>query len=228
MWFGWSVPAWEVIFLSVTIAAAIFSGLGVSAAFLSAIIGYKVTDVVTRDANERISTNETETAHAKEEAAKAIESAAIANERAAKAELELAKFRSPRLPDEEQINSLIEKIRPFAGTKFDVGHGLDDREQMDFMWRLEPAISKAGWVQIDWVGGDTFTKPGWTGNHTYGRTAVTNVSIEVHPQTRDKLMAAAKALADALNGIGIQAVASDFNNTSVNADAIHVLVGIKR
>jgi hypothetical protein len=74
---------------------------------------------------------------------------ADARDRAAKSELALEKFRQPRLPTTEQLASLIEKIKPFAGVKFDVAHARVDREAWDFLWRLEPAISAAGWVHID-------------------------------------------------------------------------------
>jgi len=147
---------------------------------------------------------------------------------AAKAQLELIKFRRPRLPTNEELTSLIEKIKPFSGTRFDVGHARVDREAWDFLWSLEPAISKAGWVHIDWVGGSVFGKNGWPGNHLYGEMGVNNVSIEVRPQFRSTLMPAAIALAGALKAIGIEATTDDDNNSSQNDDAIHLIVGPKR
>jgi len=57
------------------------------------------------------------------------------------------------------------------------------REEWDFLWQLEPVLSRAGWVHIDWVGPHTFKKNGWPGNHVYGLANVSNVSIEVHPES---------------------------------------------
>ncbi len=153
---------------------------------------------------------------------------AEANARTKEAELALVRFRAPRLgPDqrEEKLTALTDQIKSFAGTKFDVGHGLEDREQWNFLWYLEPAISKAGWMHVDWDGGVKFKKNSWPGDHWYGRAAVLNVSIEVH---NDGLKPAAVALADALNSIGIEATLGDLNNSSTNYDAIHLLVGPKR
>jgi hypothetical protein len=66
-------------------------------------------------------------------------------------------------------------------------------------------------------------------SHTYGLANVLNVSIELNPETREKLLPAAEALAAGLNRIGIVAQVEDrpISGTSNNADAVHVLVGIK-
>ena len=162
------------------------------------------------------------------EIAAANERASLAEERAAEAKLALEKYREPRRPTDKQLDLLIERIKPFKGTKFDVGHNPDDREQLNFLWYLEPAIPRAGWIRIDWKGGDMFRMNGWPGNHISGSASVINVSIEVHPVNLEKLKPAAEALAGALKEIGIEATTGDFNNNSMNADAIHILVGQKR
>jgi hypothetical protein len=54
MWFGWSVSVWETIFFWVTAAAAGLGALGLAAAFTSAVIGYKISDEVTRESNLQI------------------------------------------------------------------------------------------------------------------------------------------------------------------------------
>jgi hypothetical protein len=150
-------------------------------------------------------------------------------ERAAKAQEDLIKFRTPRadLLTTKALGLVIQKIAPFAGTKFDIGHDDLDREVWDFLWKLEPALSVAGWVHVNWVGGNTFPKMNWPGNHQYGLAGVTNISIEVHPAFRSALLPAADALADALRAIEID-VHNDNNNSSQNDDAIHFLVGPKR
>lgn len=163
-----------------------------------------------------------------EQIAESNERAAAAESKAAAAELELINFRKPRQIDSTQAALIIERIRPFAGTFFDVGHDSTDREQWDFLWQLEPVLPEAGWLHMDWHGGHVFKKPNWPGDHVYGQIGVINVSVEIHPQSREKLLPAARELAAALNEIGIEATAGAFNNTSINTDAIHLLVGPKR
>jgi hypothetical protein len=155
---------------------------------------------------------------------------AEALDRASKAETALTKLQTPRqlllAPDEVRAQ-IIERLRPFAGTKFDVGHARVDRETWDFLWSLEPTIVKAGWIHVDWVGGVIFKKNGWQGDHWYGEANARKVSIEVRPLSRKVLMPAALALAEVLNANGIEAVTYDNNNASQNDDAIHLLVGPK-
>jgi hypothetical protein len=166
-------------------------------------------------------------------AAQANEAAAKANAGAAEAALELAKFRSPRfrlLQTSSNAEILTKALQPFAGTKFDVGHQDVGREQWDFLWVLEPLFAKAGWIFVDWIGPQTFKKLNWTMEpHVYGLANVLNVSIELSPETRGKLLPAAEALAAGLKEIGIVAQVEDhpISGTSNNADAVHVLVGIK-
>jgi hypothetical protein len=100
---------------------------------------------------------------------------------------------------------------------------------MDFLWRLEPKLTEAGWIHLDWAGlGNTFVKPNWPGNHVYGRIGANNVSIELHPEHEKALKPAADALVAGLNEIGIVAAVKFFNNNSTNNDAVHILVGPKR
>jgi hypothetical protein len=114
------------------------------------------------------------------------------NARAVEAELALAKFRAPRLPTSEELASLTEKLKPFKGIVFDTGLAMDDREQQDFLWRLEPALWDAGWKEVDWLGSDIPLRRG--DRPISGRASVLNVSIEIHPESRDKFLSAAKAL----------------------------------
>jgi hypothetical protein len=157
---------------------------------------------------------------------------ARANARAAEAQLELARITTPRfrLLTVEAVTSIVEKIEPFRDTKFDVGHEPIGREQWDLAWQLEPIFPKAGWVFVDWIGGKTFSKLNWTMHpHTYGVANVSNVSIELSPEHREKLLPAANALAEALNGIGIATTveANPISGTSITPDAIHLLIGTK-
>jgi hypothetical protein len=110
-------------------------------------------DADRRDSAERIALLTTQSDQLRKETAEA-------NAGVVEAELALAKFRTPRtvLLTAEAKASIIDKIKSFAGTKFDVGHDREDREVWDFLWNLEPPLTAAGWVQIDWKGGEMFKK----------------------------------------------------------------------
>ena len=161
----------------------------------------------------------------------AAQKIAEANARSREAEVELIKFRRPRsqLVSPPEIRAKItEALKPFKGTKFDIGYGREDREQADFLWWLLPSINDARWVHIDWRGGEVFKRWNWPGDHLMGVMAVINVSIELHPENREKLLQAANALAAALKSVDVETTTDDFNNSSENSDAIHLLVGPKR
>jgi hypothetical protein len=129
----------------------------------------------------------------------------------------------------EDSDKIVAALKPFAGTKFDIGHAPVGREQWDFMWQLEPAFQMAGWVFVDWKGAQAFAKLNWTiSPHWYGVANVLNVSIEMAPESRDKLSPAAEALTKVLNDIGIAAAINTVGSGSANEDAIHILVGEKR
>jgi hypothetical protein len=213
----WMWPFSEMSLPTATLVSTIANGVLLASLVVGALSTFVI--VKTSDVKER---------YWAEDRRLSNERIADANARASEAELALVKFRAPRLPTPAELASLTDKIKPFAGTKFDVGHARVDREAWDFLWRLEPAISAAGWVHIDWVGGTVFKKNGWPGDHLYGEMGVNNVSIEVRPQSRAELMPAAEALAAALEAIGITATTGDNNNSSQNDDAIHLIVGPKR
>lgn len=218
---GHAISFWDTWGVRAMIGGAALGAMALAASLFSSFVLYRVADRTQTELKSTAQTLGLELEQQKTLTAEAMQ-------RAAEAQLELDKFRAPRLPSPEALTEVVAKIRPFAGTHFDIGHGLDDLEQMDFLWLLEPKLSEAGWVHVDWVGGATFVKPNWPGNHVYGRVAANDVSIELAPQFRDKLLPAANALVEALNGIGIKAYIKFFNNSSMNADAIHILVGPKR
>jgi hypothetical protein len=131
---------------------------------------------------------------------------------------------------------MVERLKPFAGTKFDIGHSKYGREEWDFLWLFEPLPAAAGWLFLDWVPGSlphpgVFRKVNWTMKpHVYGTANVSNVVIELSPENRKKLLPAATALAEALSAVGIDAgIGADqpINWVSTTADAIHILVGPK-
>jgi hypothetical protein len=185
-------------------------------------------------AQYELSKAQTLLAEAIERAGEANARAAEASERAAQAELKLAEFRRPRLPTTSQLADFVEKLKPFAGTKVDIGHGPDGfREQLDFIWRLEPCFINAGWTFMEWDVEPRMQRwPAWgtpRRPHWYGIATVLNVTIELNPESREKLLPVAQALTDALNDIGITTTieARPISSRSRNMDTIHFLVGEK-
>jgi hypothetical protein len=173
-------------------------------------------------------------------AGNALVRAAELEKEAAALKLELERLSTPRvrLMTPEASAVLLEKLKPFAGTKFDIGHAQSGREQWDFLWVLEPIFQQAGWEFIDWNPGPlplpgqaragVFVKLNWTmRTHVYGIANVSNVSVELSPELREQLLPAAEALVSALNEVGIAAVVEHQPISAVSAtkDAIHFLVG---
>ncbi|MGB5184129.1 MAG: hypothetical protein WBO12_18330 [Xanthobacteraceae bacterium] len=203
--FGFSLDWWNgalLFSLAVTALAAIAGGVATA-------VVMKLQKQVTIDTAKRIED---------------------ANARAAEAELKLAEFRKPRGPIiQEHAKEFVDGIKPFAGTKFDMGHAPVGREQWDFAWQLEPLMSQAGWVFVDWTSATgRFSKVNWTMNpHRYGVANVENVSIELAPESREQLMPAATGLANAFKQIGIDATVTLKNNGSTNVGVIDLLLGTR-
>jgi hypothetical protein len=115
MW-GLSIPFWEAVFKAATIAALILGGFGITAAFISAWVGYELTDVVQKDADKRISEANANAAEAGAEAAKAHAEIANANAqieeaRAAIAEANARAAEANRKAEEERASRLKLELR---------------------------------------------------------------------------------------------------------------------
>src|SRR5262245_12164319 len=64
MW-SFTDPLWETVFKWATIAAAVFGGIGIAAAFVSAWIGYQIADATQKEADKNIAEARAETEKAK-------------------------------------------------------------------------------------------------------------------------------------------------------------------
>jgi hypothetical protein len=173
-----------------------------------------------RFADERISKNEADTATANARAAEA-------EQRAAEANLQLIRIKAPRRLRPAQQERIIAKLKPFAGTLFDVGLVQGDAEAAELMIQIEAALQAAGWTQIDWVGGDIIMTR--AGKSTAGSITATSVNVAVHPENEPTLGNAAATLINALSleGIAVRTGTSGAGFSNRNAGAIHVLVGRK-
>ncbi len=152
-----------------------------------------------------------------------------ANERAAKAELELAKFKAPRVLKPEQLAAITAAMRAFPGTQFDVAVGpFGDPEPEVFGRSISSALIAAGWSQTDWDTLDVQMRLTRPGGAAIGFAAVTNVIVDIHPSQTGRLWSAAQALAASLRAQGIDADAEQGSGgRNTNETAIHVMIGRK-
>ena len=183
-------------------------------------------DLARDHAAERIVSLELETAKANEEISKANKVAALATQKANEAALELEKFKAPRVLSPEQIDRIAEKLKQFSGVPYEVATATRDPEFDMCISFIETALGKAGWIGIGWRGDPDGDMRG-VGRATIGRdVSATNVMIAISPgkTTPPLALAAAKALASALNAEGIAARAGAF---SVPTDNIRIMVGRK-
>jgi hypothetical protein len=103
MW-GLPIPFWETVFRWSTIAAFVMGGLGATCAFISAWVGYELSDISQQEANKQILESQTRIEEARANAAAAGESAAAAKERTAQVELALEKEHVERLRLEAAVS----------------------------------------------------------------------------------------------------------------------------
>jgi hypothetical protein len=54
MWLGFPLSFWQSIFFWATSIAAVAGAISISSAFISAVVGYQISDIVQSDANQRI------------------------------------------------------------------------------------------------------------------------------------------------------------------------------
>jgi hypothetical protein len=124
MWFGWSLDLWEKIFFCVTAAAAVLGSISLLAAFSSAIIGYKISDVVTRESNEKI---------------------AESNARQAEAELKLEQLRKLSGPRGVDFDVLKKELEGKPKARVAIWYLPDSSDGYWFANKLFAALWNAGW-----------------------------------------------------------------------------------
>ena len=162
----------------------------------------------------------------KGEIASANERASLAEQRAAEANLELAKFRAPRTLTIEQQTTISEKLRAFAGIRFDATVIRDDPETMHLLDIITPVLEAAGWKQVGWDNNYLVLKR--PGKPDVGEWAAQNVIIAVPHDLIPQLWPAAESLASALAAHGIPAQAQDAAGMTVkNNEVLHLLIGRK-
>jgi hypothetical protein len=164
------------------------------------------------------------------ETAQANARAAEANQKAQEAVLELARLTAPRALTQEQRGRIVDKLKQYSGTEYDITVSTSDPEILGFVFTIELVLSTAGWTELDWKGngeglvrseGERIIRDG---------VSVTNVVIGVLTEQPPKLCGFAQALADALADEGVDAITQRHTRhaqSSTNANAIHIMIGRK-
>jgi hypothetical protein len=150
--------------------------------------------------------------------------------RAANAEKALLDYRRPRRAlIRPKIAVLAEKLKPFAGTEFDVGIGADG-EQADCAWDIEEVLRASGWKQLNWgvhaVGVTVIHRN--PQSPTLGSVSAVNLEIHLAVEERNRLLPAAEALVAALEAVGVAAREVPINIGNAHTQAMHILIGPKQ
>lgn len=110
MWWGFSLQFWQAVIVWGTIISAVSGGISIAAALISALVGYRVSDIAQSDADKRIAEAafrgeeaRAEAARANSEVAKANLSIAAANARAAEANQKTEEERLARVALEAKL-----------------------------------------------------------------------------------------------------------------------------
>src|SRR5665213_2761008 len=152
---------------------------------------------------------------------------ANAMNRAAKAEKDLLDHKTPRRAAMTIENKafLVDRLRQFDGTPFDVGMAAGPGEVIHFCWDLEEVLQSAGWQQLDWGSSSlTFAR---NRRPVAGMIMADNVEIQIEPRHLAANLGAIIALVEALREIGIAAEETPYNFANANVHAVHVLIGPK-
>jgi hypothetical protein len=209
-------------------------GLGFVAGLVSVGLSWKANGELQTDLRRMDAQNlalEKELTQEKKEIASVNAQASEANRRAAEAQLALEKFKAPRTLTPEQRGRIVDKLKQFSGTEYDITIIESEPEILNFVFTLELVLSAAGWTELDWKGtGEKLIRGGKEPLIRLG-VSVTNVVIGVHSDQPPKLFEFALALSDALKAEGVTATAERHivhEMSSTNANAIHIMVGRKQ
>jgi hypothetical protein len=153
------------------------------------------------------------------------EKIAEANARAAESLLALERFKKPRRLSSEQHALLVENLKRFAGTEYDLA--ANDPESLDFALDIERALGDAGWTIRSWTDeGIVTTLPGRS--FCVGQIVLNGVDI----QMRDPSVSSVRdALVNALTHFGFENVrgsAAKAPTDDPNRSVIHIMVGTKQ
>jgi hypothetical protein len=192
MW-SFTNPFWENVFRWATISALAFGGIGVLSAFISAWVGYEITDATQKDANQRIADAQARGDEARVEAARANERAAAIEAENLKLEAQLA----PRRLTNEQQAILATALAALAGKTVRIESYSLDAEAAILGKQIEQAFSSAK-VNLS--------------NALMTRASAGSILLGIHVLSRSE--ETRNLILNALQGVGLNAV--DGTNSASN------------
>jgi hypothetical protein len=147
MW-GWLPQHGHSVFIVSTIIAAIFGGIGIGAAFVSAIVGYQLTELASDEARIEIARANTATAALGKETAAAKERTAALEKEAAEARAEQERLKGQlawRRLRREQHDAIVAALRNQKfETPLDVSFPLGDTEAASFAAEIVQTLKDSG------------------------------------------------------------------------------------
>jgi hypothetical protein len=132
---GFLEPIWEAVFRVATWSALIFGALSIGSAFVSAWVGWEITDATQKDADRKIKA--------------ADERIAEFNARAMNAELELERLRKktePRRLNDEAFLAPLKKLPP---QRFKVLYVPDTPDAIPLAMEILIALQRLRWVTTE-------------------------------------------------------------------------------
>jgi len=92
------------------------------------------------------------------------------NARAEEAKLALEKYRAPRVLTNDGMNRVCEKIKKYAGSRFDLTVPVNMEEGSDLAVAIPVALNKAGWIGVPIPGAETPPNSLTSPSHGIGTT----------------------------------------------------------
>jgi hypothetical protein len=198
---GFLEPIWETVFRIATWSALVFGALSIGSAFVSAWVGWEITDATQKDADSRIIAADVRIAEATARAAAANQKAE--EERLARVKLETRV--APRQITQEQQNELTLRLKDFKVQEATLIASPSTAENEWFVRQIGALLSSAGWNIKILPGTVTATVLFPRGVVVYAHPSSEGMFSSDKAQTGD--IAAAKRLAQSLTEFGIDATA---------------------
>lgn len=119
-----------------------------------------------------------------EKVATAEARAAEADQKAQEAILELARLKARRDLTQKQRGRVVDKLKKFSGTEYDISINSIDPEILNFVFIVELILSTAGWTELGWqgpLGVQVLTREGQPSIAISASVTHVMIGVHVHP-----------------------------------------------
>jgi hypothetical protein len=177
---GFLEPIWETIFRVATWSALMFGALSIGSAFVSAWVGWEITDATQKDADARIRAGDVRMAEA--------------NARTKEAELKLEQLRKDLGPRQLQRDLFIKEVTGKPTAHVEIMYLQDDPECFDLAQQIWRALEAGPWpVEAAKPIPSLFISDGPTPMSVGGQPS--GVTVVVKAVTQDETRASENAMA---------------------------------